>query len=486
MYPKGNNQKKLIKLIMIYIVMGFVIFSIVTLIFMFVLGYRFDRNKGQIEQYSFLQFDSSPTGATVTVNGNLISAKTPNKTSVSAGTYNVVMQREGYEDWSKTVDVKTATLVWLNYALFVPKKIKVEPVIKYDAVYSSLASPDNRNMIIQKQSGIPNFDLINLDSSTVRSFELTIPNTAYSEPDTVGVSHVFDVVKWDSGERYVLIKHTYDDKVEWLVMDTQNVSLTKNITKLFNIAINDIYFSGTNGNDFYVSISGNLRKLNLSANTMSRVIASNVINFSVYDESSIVTYISSGTGDNRMIGLYHDNDEATYILRTIANKDISLKVATAHYFNEDYVVISENKIVDILSGSYPSDSNKNVDSLTSIGSFESKHDIETLSFSPSGEYILVQSGSYFVSYDLEYQIITESEVDGTGDVSSFKWLDDSYIWSDRDNNLTIREFDGKNVHSINSVLSGQSVALAYNKHFLYSIGKLDVGYQLQRVKMILN
>jgi len=487
MFKKSSpKQKALIKLIVIYAVTVVAILSIVSIIVMFVLGYRFDRVNGQIEQYSFLQFSSSPSGATVTVDGNLVSSQTPNKLSVPAGSHDVVMWRDGYETWTKKVDAKLATMTWLNYALLVPKELKVEAVANYDAVSSSLASPNGHSMLIQGKGDVPSFDLVDLSSDTIKSSKLTIQAKAYSEPSTVGVVHSFKVVKWDAGGRYVLIKHNYGDKEEWLVMDTQDALLTKNITQLFNIAISDIYFSGTNGNNFYVLSSNDIRKLDLSAGTISRPFVGSVTSFSVYD-SNIITYIGNGAvgTSEQVAGLYREGDEISHVLRTVANKDISLKIAATHYFNEDYVVISEDKKIDILSGSYPITANDNATSLKVVGSFDSKQDIANLTFSPTGEYVFVQSGAYFASYDLEYQKLAESTIEGTGDVPTLEWLDNNYIWSDRDGKLTIREFDGANLHTINSVISGQSATMTHNKRFIYSINKSDAGYQLQRVRMIL-
>ncbi|NHW87466.1 PEGA domain-containing protein, partial [Escherichia coli] len=66
---------------------------------------------------------------------------TPTKKTVEAGTHNVVMWRDGYESWNKTMDVKSGTVVWLNYALMVPNKLTVEPVASYASVAASVASP---------------------------------------------------------------------------------------------------------------------------------------------------------------------------------------------------------------------------------------------------------------------------------------------------------------------------------------------------------
>lgn len=485
MKPNPLKQKKLFKLIALYFFMAVAVISIVFVIFMFVLGYRIDNTNGQIEQYSFFQFNSSPVGATVAVDGLPVNAQTPNKVSLPAGTHNVVMKKDNYQDWTKSVSVKSATLTWLNYAILVPKKLNVEQISKYDLIYASLASPEGSDILIQTAADIPSFDLVDLTSDATKTTKIVLPAKAYSESTTAGVAHIFQAIKWDDGGRYVLLRHAYNDKSEWIVFDSQDVNMSKNITQLFNLAINDIYFAGTNGNNFYVLSSNDVRKLDLAAGTISKPLVSNVTSFSLY-KTNVVAYIGIGDAikNEQVAGIYREGDENSHVLRKITGKDTPFKISTARYFNEDYVVIAEGNKVDILGGSYPTGGN-DTKSLKNIGTFNSAQDIHKLSFSPSGEYVLTQSDAYFASYDIERQIFTESNIEGVGPVSDLKWLDNNYVWSDRDGKLAIREFDGANMHTINAVLYGQDVVMTHNKRYIYSINKLVDGYQLQRVRMIL-
>src|SRR5680860_287292 len=108
------KRKSTFKFVVIYALMTVAVFVIVGLVTFLMLGFRFDVDNGNIEQNAFLQFASVPSGASVSINGDVTGSKTPAKTSVPAGKYNIAMWRDGYETWHKSVDIKSGTLTWLN------------------------------------------------------------------------------------------------------------------------------------------------------------------------------------------------------------------------------------------------------------------------------------------------------------------------------------------------------------------------------------
>lgn len=486
MHHHNSKRNKLIRIIAVYTTMTVITAAVVTFIVLVVLGFRFDASKNQIEQYAFLQFNSSPTGAMVAVDGNVVSGQTPNKTSVPEGSHEVVIWKDGYETWRKTLYVKSGTLTWLNYILMIPNKLSVEQSATYDSIYMSLASPNGKYMAAQQNEDKPVFDLSDISSDTVKTVQLTMPKKDYSEAYTSSVKHVFRIAQWDLGERYLLIKHSYNDNVEWLVMDTQDAENTKNITKLFDLTFTDIKFSGSGGNILFGLESGNIRKLDINAGTVSKILLSKSQQFSLFDQN-IITYVADGdTAGSRFVGLYRDGDEKPYVVKNVSSdSSVPVRVVSTHYFNQDYVAVSEGKNVDIYSGNYSNSILGATSSIKLIKSFVAADNVQTLTFSPSGQYLLAQSGAYFSSYDLEYQNLVSSTVDSTGSASPLRWLNNSYVWSDNGSNLNIREFDGANPRTINPVVIGQDAVMTHSGSYMYSISKNDAGgFQLQRVRLI--
>lgn len=487
MYRRPSKKKQLAYRIALYTGMTLLVITIVAGLIFVILGYRFDTENGRVEQGSLLQFATIPSGATVTIDGKAMSSKTPTKSSVLAGNHTFKMERAGYETWQKSLDVTAGTLTWLDYARLVPKNRPIQAVATYAKLHSTLASEDGQTIIVQEDPAVPSFTIVDLRSNEITSSTITLPVEVYSDSQVPGTAHAFTVNSWDKGGRYVLVQHTYADKQEWLVVDTRDVVASKNASTILGIDIVSPVFSGTSGNVLYALSATSLRKLDLSAGTISRSLASNVTSFELF-ETNIITYVgTSAVPNQRVLGLYRDGDESPHVIRTISDDiSIPIHISTARYFNDNYIALTIGSQVTILNGDYPASSANAISSMSTYGTFTVGKNIDYIGFSPSGDYLLVQSGSAFTTYDIERKRVSVSNIVGSGTtVTPLRWLDDDHVWYDNNGMVVMREFDGANMVNINTSVVGQDVTLTNNDRYLYSVGKTQTGYQLQRVRMVL-
>ena len=286
------------------------------------------------------------------------------------------------------------------------------------------------------------------------------------------------------------MKHIVGDQTEWLVLDTQNAAQTVNVTKLLSVDFSNIQFASTNGKVLYgLAADGTIRRGDVGAATLSRAFISHVESFTVFD-NTVLSYVGIDPSDatKRVAGVYRDGDEASHVLLSTTDLDAVLKIATSRYFNQDYVAISENNIVTVLNGSYPSSSSQDNSTLKQLSSFELTGTASSLSFSPKGDYLIAQSGGTYKSYEIEHNrtavgMVAVAEGQAT---PTLKWLDVAHLWNAKGTELIMRDFDGSNIYSIMTIAPGYDVSLSQNGRFFYAIGKTDKGYQLQRIKMILD
>ena len=486
MHDRNHKSRQTVRLVLVYLSMVSLIIVTVVLAMFFLMGYRLDFNSGSVKQRALLQFDSSPSGAIVQVDDNTVLSKTPNKAMVSSGIHEVSISRDGYKTWHKLISVEAGSVSWLNYAILVPSEPKIEISEQYDSLYKSLAAPNKKAILVQKQVDKPTFEFIDISGNKVKTTSLTIPMNSYSQSEQSDVSHTFQATGWDKNSRFVLIRHTNGQNLEWLLLDIQNPSATINISTLLGITIDDIVFDGTDGNKFYILSVGTIRSINLKDETISRVLVNNVDSFQYGDRASALTYVGkTDSRDALIVGSYRPNDSSPVILARFSDLSTSIKIATVNYDDIDYLAIATNQEVSFMKGVFPTAINSSSDSFKTAVTLEVKHEVNSLDFSPNDKYLLIQSGSYFATYDLEYKVLNRSAVAVGNFGVGLGWLARGYLWSINDSKLTIRQFDGTNVHELGSALVGYDAVMTEDLRYIYSFCQTNEGFQLQRIKMII-
>lgn len=489
MFKRPTKKQLLVRRLFFSTIATFSVLVILVVTILFLQGYRLDSGN-HLAQGALLQFDSTPNNAEISIDGKNTNVRTAGKQTVVAGVHTILLSKERYEDWTRTIDFAAGTLTWLDYARMVPKERTPETVATFKTVIATKASPDNTFILIQESADQPVFRLADLRSAEVKISDLTIPASLYTDPNTVGVTHSFSLDKWNVGGRYVLIKHQYKDQLEWLMIDTENIAQSINITRLLSVGFKDLQFAGTNGQTLFgVANDNNIRKLDLSSATISRALVSNVENFDVFDTDTIsYTGIDSTDSTKRVAGIYQDGDTQPYVVRTVDSLDTVLKIAVGNYFNDNYVAIAEGSHVTILKGDYQTSSSNNMTNLKQFADIKLSGTVTQLSLSPKSDYVLAEAGISFTTYEIEHERRASGTLESTPTAAAtpLQWLDVSHVWNQQNGSLVMRDFDNANIYSINTVAGSFDATISQNGRFFYSIGKSDEGFTLQRIKMILD
>lgn len=488
MYRQPSKRTLLIRRVISYVLMTVAVFTLVLVLVFVMLGYRYNGNDGKIEQGGLVQFDSQPNGSTITIDGRVFGAGTPSKSTLTSGKHTITIGQSGYQTWSKTVDVMPGAVLWLNYARLIPTHLSPESVATLNNVSAMATSPDNKMVAVMEDATTPTIKLFDISGDTVKSSSITVPADAYTAPEA-GKTQSFTIEGWDPSSRYILSRHDFGgSRPEWLIIDTQDASATKNITKLLDINASKMVFSGNDSNTLYAQIGTDVRKINLSAATLSRPLASNVAEFSIYDQSTIVfSTVYDQTTKTRSVGYYKDGDDTSHVIRSYQDDGTPpLHLALGNYFGSTYEAIAYGNTVTVLRGDLPTTSQEAA-KLKQIATMPIEGGAQYLSVRTNGRFVVAQNGGTYNVYDLELKKTTSTTLKGTSPVTrELGWIDDYMLWSDRDGMLRLYEFDGANQHDIMKIAPGFSVTLSPNEKYLYDIQKDGNTYHLERVKLLIS
>lgn len=489
MYHQPSKRKQLIQRIVVYGLMSLSVLALVTVLVFVMLGYQFNKADGKIEQGGLVQFSSTPSGASVGIDSKNLGTQTSARATISSGSHYITMNKTGYRQWQKTITVEPGSVLWLNYTRLIPDTLKPATVASYAALSDSNVSPDRKWLAIKDDPTTPVIQLENISGSTVKASSLELPTESYTAPSE-GKTQSFVIAQWDPSSRYLLVKHTYDDtKNEWLVVDIQHASATKNMTTLLGFDASNVIFSNTDNNVLYGLVGKDLRKIDLGAVTLSGPLVANVAEFSLYQNSTIIyTTLPDPASHIRTVGYYDDGAGKARTLRSYGDDgQLQLHIALGNYYSNTYVAIAYGDDVEVLTGDLPRSDTADASSLHTVTTMTVPGGVLNLSIITSGRFVVAQTASGYVVYDLELRKTTTTTLKGPATTTEkLHWLDNYMVWSDRDGTLRTVEFDGANEQDIMPVTPGFSVTLSPDSTYLYGFLKTAEGkYDLQRVRMIL-
>lgn len=478
-HHRMSKRKRQAMLFFTYGFMTLATLVISTICILLIMGYRFDASDRSIEQGALLQFRSTPADAQIVLDDVLLNFNTPGKLDVAVGKHTVNIQKDNYHDWSKTVTVKAGELRWLNYARLIPTKIQNATALKFTAnVTGALPTPDRQYAAVVTDPALPAVQIVDLrDETSVVTRSVTIPQEELTL--TPGQISQFSIAEWDFGSRFLLVLHRNGDISEYIRVDrTNDTGAAQNISKEFNLPFADMHFSGTSGNVLYALTSKDLRKIDVSAGSVSQPLLGGVEQYRLYRESDIAFVATRA--DKRIAGVFIDDKET--IVRTVP-VDQPMLADVSRYYSHYYFAVTTPTGVDIVKD--PTQTNQ-AGALTHAQLKITGHEKSWLDFASSGRFILAGTTSAYSVYDLETEeSYTVQAAVTTVPTVAPRWLDDFSIVSTVTGNARIFDYDGLNAHDIVVANPNLPAFLSDDGTFLYSFVENGGVMTLQSSRLIL-
>ena len=488
MHHSKKIRQKRAQLFFVYSLMAIAVVVTVAALVLVMLGFRFNRFDGTLEQGGLVQFDSKPSGATVTMDDITLANRTASKITVQTGAHTISMSREGYTSWRKDVNMQPGSVLWLNYTLLLPTKPTTKTVTTFSAVAQSLVSPDRKYLAVLPGANEGSLSVLQLNADDAAPTTVAISPTSYTSPDE-GYTQVFSLVGWDFDGRYMLVRHAYGEgKYEYLSVDLRGSESVRNITKLLGVDIASVEYSLASSNTLYLLTTANeLRRADLSAATLSGPLVTGVESFAQSDRSTVtytttwsdagqrgVGYLTSGAAKSRMVRTYTDD----------ATLPAWLRVGV--YYGQDYMVIARGAGIEILRGDVPSSDATSQTQWTQVAKFACPETVTTIDFSPTiDRFVVARCGNNIATYDLETRELARATVPGDNGTST-QWIDKFHWASTASGNFEFYDFDGTNRQTVASGVSNLPATLSENGKYYYHFAPHSTGVMLVRTKATIN
>lgn len=516
MDPEEKKRRQFIKVLLAEVMMVISVIAIVIVAALLAMGFSISTDGG-IEQTGLMQIHSQPTGATVTLDGSVLFSRTNTSRTMSAGEHHLKLTREGYDTWEKTVKMYSGVLIRMYYPrLFLQNRV-AEPVLDLSSGNSEskelefYSTAPSRNYAVYAERDAAEWRLLDLRGDEVKMSVINLAeilpgmvadeaqaiarknNTSQNEASQKRFDGKIEMLEWSNNDEKILAKVLYDGKIEWVLINLRNVTASLNLTKTFGLNFDQVEMIDSSASQLYALAGHRLYRVNVAGEVLSRILVDNVESFVNRGANVVFLTIAETQKDERIIGSYRDDEKASTVLTTVPN-DETVKIALSRYYDEDYIAYTVGNKLTIYYGTLPSyNENREKPAVEDLKKLVEGRELAEVpvnfSASRDGEYIVARAGQKFMVTDLDMGDLWTYEAVASG----LNWFDASMMYSVKDNEIIVWDFDGTNLRNLaESAKTAKDeavrvaefpVLLTANNRWLYYLVESENTYVLTRERV---
>lgn len=468
--PKRKQANRR-RLIIGYILMAIAV-AMGTLVLLFTAyGFDIDRRTGNVIQNGTIFIDSQPGNSNVFLNGELQRNKTSMHVVVPGSRqYTILLQKDGYRDWARTLSLEGGRIERLTYPLLVPKNLVTTDLQLYSSAPELVSqSPDLRWLLVQQPKQISTFDLFDLDSPSDTPAILSIPVELLTD---AAKSSTFSVVAWSDDNHHLLIKRVYDGKHEFLVLDTENMAKSVNLNTALGVSPSEVSFRDGKADQAYLydSDGGVIRSADVKNRSVSSPLLTAVLAYKSLGSESILYVTANGASEGSVNVRIRENNEASYLLKNMP-KDQTYLLAAEEFDGTPYFVVGSKTAEAVFVYRNPLPTLKGqVGNQVLVSAVLRQKNPQYVSFSPEQNFVVVQSATDTVVLDIEndhqYKTVLGHPIALTQKID---WLDSYHLKFVDNGNGYVIDFDGSNEQMLSSVAGTSGPFLASNFETVFNL-----------------
>lgn len=451
MHSDQLKKRQNLRVIISEIIMVIAVVFIVSILAFIVSGYWVN-SEFEVERQGMLQVSSVPTGADLLIDGETSWLQRTNASkTLSSGEHTITLEKEGYDTWTKTINISEGLLYRLSYPYLFLKNRTSEKVYNTAGYLLSTVSPDRDTLLLINDT--TEWTLLNLKDDNLSPKKIDVStyfsNVSLAENASVGLftSQILDA-DWDQNGRHLLLKTKNNDNIEWVLLDVEDIKNSINLSKQFGAEFEEIKILDDSADNLLAIQNHNLHKIDLKGKVLSAILAENVYDFDHYENE--VIFSASNSDQKYQVGLFKIGDDK---VKTLATLSEPTKVAISQFYDHKYLI---TLTANHLSLYQKTDFKK-------IGDFELGFSPSSLEVGHNGSFIVAYDGSKVATLDMEITQVLEWSVEG----ESFGWINEDMIYSVHDGELLVYDFDGLNRRSLAKNVSEHFPAMITNNKWLY-------------------
>lgn len=463
-----RRKRQRIRVIITEILMFFSVVAIVVVATLISMGF-FVSSDGSIEQAGLLQIHSLPTGATVEIDGETIFPRTNLSRTLAVGSHEVKLTRDGYDSWSKSIDMYPGVLLRIYYPRLFLQDRKPELMRNLGEELEFYSVAPNRNYILYSSRDAVVWNLLDVSSDEIKVAKLDL-SEVLPEVEEKKFLGTVEHLEWSNDGRRVLLKLQTKEKSEWILVDLKDLKASLNLTKIFGMDFENVEIMDNAAEQLLVFEKHHLRKISTSSQALSRVLLDNVANYAHHEANLI--YVTMPSKGERQIGLYREGERAGTIIKTISEAE-NVQIGLSEFYGDHYVIYAIDDKVNVLYGDLPMYNAEKPD-LSRLRPLLDGAELglvpNAVEISGAGEYVIFARGNEFAVVDVD-----------TGEISKYralaqeaKWLDDSMLYATKDEKMVVWDFDGTNQRTLTQA-SNFDVLITANNRWLYYLRENNKG-----------
>lgn len=443
--PNKKRSNK-IKLMLGYVLVAIAVAMAVTVLLFFNAGYHVD-GKGNVTQNGLLFVGSHPSGADVYIEGinnkKKYNDKTDTKFDLREDRYRVTLKKDGYRNWQREISLEGGTVERLSYPFLFPEKLQSTDIKTYNSTPNIVSSsPDRKWIIVQQPDNFLSFDVFNANEPEKPPTNFSIPTGILSAAKS---SQKLEVIEWAFDNSNILVKHIYDDKNEFIIINKDKPETTVNINNLtgqkpFAVDLKD---KKVDQLFLHMTPDGLLQTVDMKTHNLTPIV-SKTLAYKSHGNDMLV-YVTPSISKTDTVSVRIKTNDKDYELRELPIST-SYVIDVAKFDNAWYVVAgasSDDKVyvyrdpLNVLTSSNPKKA--------MFARTLRIDNPQKVSFSTNARIIAVQSDQVIAIFDAETNLQNRYTINDTFDSKRpAKWMDGHRLTTSTNKTVLIFDFDGIN------------------------------------------